>query len=104
LHFFFILAPLIAKQRFKICPTKERLFLKKFTNGVTPTVPTTIYNTRNIIYLGLKFQKGFICNTKFPNKSAELINLSPVYTTLNFWYGTDKIGTRTTFLVLGLPI
>jgi hypothetical protein len=21
--------------------------------------------------------------------------LSPVYTTLNFWYGTDKIGTRT---------
>jgi hypothetical protein len=30
--------------------------------------------------------------------------LSPVYTTLNFWYGTDKIGTRTTFLVLGLPI
>ena len=32
------------------------------------------------------------------------INLSPVYTTLNFWYGTDKIGTRTTFLVLGLPI
>jgi uncharacterized membrane protein (DUF441 family) len=34
----------------------------------------------------------------------ETINLSPVYTTLNFWYGTDKIGTRTTFLVLGLPI
>jgi hypothetical protein len=32
------------------------------------------------------------------------IVLSPVYTTLNFWYGTDKIGTRTTFLVLGLPI
>ena len=31
-------------------------------------------------------------------------NTSPVYTTLNFWYGTDKIGTRTTFLVLGLPI
>jgi hypothetical protein len=31
-------------------------------------------------------------------------HLSPVYTTLNFWYGTDKIGTRTTFLVLGLPI
>jgi hypothetical protein len=27
--------------------------------------------------------------------------LSLVYTTLNFWYGTDKIGTRTTFLVLG---
>jgi hypothetical protein len=26
--------------------------------------------------------------------------LSPVYTTLNFWYGTDKIGTPTTFLVL----
>jgi hypothetical protein len=24
-------------------------------------------------------------------------NYSPVYTTLNFWYGTDKIGTRTTF-------
>jgi hypothetical protein len=23
---------------------------------------------------------------------------------LNFWYGMDKIGTRTTFLVLGLPI
>ena len=32
------------------------------------------------------------------------LNYSPVYTTLNFWYGTDKIGTRTTFLVLGLPI
>ena len=32
------------------------------------------------------------------------MNLSPVYTTPNFWYGTDKIGTRTTFLVLGLPI
>ena len=30
--------------------------------------------------------------------------LSPVYTTLNFWYGTDKIGTRTTFLVLGLNL
>jgi hypothetical protein len=30
--------------------------------------------------------------------------LSPVYTTLNFWYDTDKIGTRTTFLVLGLTI
>jgi hypothetical protein len=29
---------------------------------------------------------------------------SPVYTTLNFWYGTGKIGARTTFLVLGLPI
>jgi hypothetical protein len=26
------------------------------------------------------------------------------YTALNFWYGTDKIGTRTAFLVLGLPI
>jgi hypothetical protein len=37
--------------------------------------------------------------TVHPNDS----NLSPVYTTLNFWYGTDKIGTRTTFLVLGLP-
>ena len=24
-------------------------------------------------------------------------DLSPVYTTLNFWFGTDKIGTRTTF-------
>jgi hypothetical protein len=33
-----------------------------------------------------------------------VVDLSPVYTTLNFWYGTDKIGTRTTFLVLGLPI
>ena len=33
-----------------------------------------------------------------------LTYLSPVYTTLNFWYGTDKSGTRTTFLVLGLPI
>jgi hypothetical protein len=31
-------------------------------------------------------------------------HLIPVYTTLNFWYGTDKIGTRTTILVLGLPI
>ena len=30
-------------------------------------------------------------------------DLSPVYTTLNFWYGKDKISTRTTFLVLGLP-
>ena len=26
------------------------------------------------------------------------IDISPVYTTLNFWYGADKIGTRTTFL------
>jgi hypothetical protein len=34
----------------------------------------------------------------------EIIDISPVYTTLNFWYSTDKIGTRTTFLVLGLPI
>jgi hypothetical protein len=33
-----------------------------------------------------------------------LDHLSPVYTMLNFWYGTVKIGTRTTFLVLGLPI
>jgi hypothetical protein len=33
-----------------------------------------------------------------------LRDLSHVYTTLNFWYGTDKIGIRTTFLVLGLPI
>jgi hypothetical protein len=24
-----------------------------------------------------------------------LLLISPVYTTLNFWYGTDKIGTRT---------
>ena len=31
-------------------------------------------------------------------------HLSPVYTTLNFWYSTDKICTRTTFLALGLPI
>jgi hypothetical protein len=30
--------------------------------------------------------------------------LSPVHTTLNFWYGTDKIGIRINFLVLGLPI
>jgi hypothetical protein len=35
---------------------------------------------------------------KFLNKPL----LSPVYTTLNFWYDTDKFGTRTTFLVLGL--
>jgi hypothetical protein len=33
----------------------------------------------------------------------DYVHLSPVYTTLNFWYGMDKIGTRTTFLVLGLP-
>ena len=36
--------------------------------------------------------------------SNRMENLSPVYTTLNFLYGTDKIGTRTTFLILGLPI
>jgi hypothetical protein len=35
---------------------------------------------------------------------ANKVIYSPVYTTLNFWYDTDKIGTRTTFLVLGLPI
>ena len=38
------------------------------------------------------------------NDILKIVNISPVYTTLNFWYGTDKIGTRTTFLVLGLPI
>jgi hypothetical protein len=36
------------------------------------------------------------------------VYISPVYTTLNFWYGTDKIGTRTTFgswtTYLGNPI
>ena len=35
--------------------------------------------------------------------TSDIRVLSPVYTTLNFWYGTDKIGTRTTFWVLGLP-
>jgi hypothetical protein len=39
----------------------------------------------------------------FTEITYSLLKLSPVYTTLNFWYGTDKIGTRTTFLALGLP-
>jgi hypothetical protein len=30
-------------------------------------------------------------------KDWDIKDWSPVYTTLNFWYGTDKIGTRTTF-------
>jgi hypothetical protein len=34
------------------------------------------------------------------NTEYTTLNLNyPVYTTVNFWYGTDKIGTRTTFLV-----
>jgi hypothetical protein len=31
---------------------------------------------------------------------AKLNKIDPLYTTLNFWYDTAKIGTRTTFLVL----
>jgi hypothetical protein len=33
------------------------------------------------------------------NKICWWAYLSPVYTTLNFWYGTDKIGTSTTFVI-----
>ena len=43
------------------------------------------------------FKIPLVCSSKW-------IHESPVYTTLNFWYGTDKIGTRTTFLALGIPI
>jgi hypothetical protein len=32
---------------------------------------------------------------------CEVVQLKPFYTTLNFWYRTDKIGTRTTFLWAG---
>jgi hypothetical protein len=44
-----------------------------------------------------------MATTYFLKITSPMTYLSPVYTTLNFWYGTDKIGTRTTFLVLGLP-
>jgi hypothetical protein len=51
----------------------------------------------------------YICTLKFKTIYMHIfktiyMHLSPVYTTLNFWYGTDNIGTRTSFLVLGLPI
>ena len=50
----------------------------------------------------MNFARGFVIYIF--EKQFLIVFLSPVYTTLNFWYGTDKIDTRTTFLVLGLPI
>jgi hypothetical protein len=49
---------------------------------------------------GFKYKR---CVREWFSNAIEIGKLSPVYTTLNFWYGTDKIVTRTTFLVLGLP-
>jgi hypothetical protein len=55
-----------------------------------------------MVVLGADLGKCEMPSTRIPQENDHAILISPVYTTLNFWYGTDKIGTRTTFLVLGL--
>jgi hypothetical protein len=50
-------------------------------------------------FLKVRSREGFATSLLVRGSISTRFNLNPVYTTLNFWYGTDKIGTRTTFLV-----